>query len=375
MLFLSYISFFRAYFVLCMFLASFNVLSSLDALVQSSNSSQYILNRPLSWNTGKRPSTQINQGEVKIAFWNIQTQWVTDKPENVTKYPQYAWKKRLKPISELIINDKPDVLGLCEYNLIQAKDLKETFEKDGYSLFGFSSETLQPVEEVTEEIARGHNVLYGEFVGFLYKRDRVERLSTNCYALERGDRHGRVLVVATFLDLLTQKCFVVLSSHFDHLSELSRHKSAQTELKIIQQLEEQKIPWFSLGDRNWYPNEAGQKSAELYVNNPYIVDFRDESQQGHYGPSGTFAGHLGLESNRERPVVTVHDGLETILASSTDICFRSRTLVTAIHSYCLTGEFDPKTYDLLPENISGDVGQRNLASDHYYVGGTFRLEP
>ena len=348
---------------------------SLQALMQSSSSSPYLLNRPLSWNTAKLSSVQSNQGEIKIAFWNVQIHWVTDQPTNLAKYPQYAWKKRLRPISELIMKDSPDVLGLCEYNLVQAQDLKETLEKEGYSLIGFSSETMQSIDKVAEVIASGNNLYYGEFVGFSFKRSRVQLMSANCYALERGERHGRVLVVASFQDLLTQKHFVVLSSHFDHLSEMSRQRSATTELSIIQKLEEQKIPGFSLSDRNWYPDDAGQKNAELYVSRPYIVDFRDETKQGHYGPSGTFVGHLGLESNHTRPVIKLADGLETIFASSVDVCFRSRNLVTAINSYCYTGEFDPITYELLLETVSGDLSKRNFASDHYYVGGTFRFHP
>jgi hypothetical protein len=347
--------------------------ANLQALNQREYVEAYQLNRPASWNLQNVPSQNIEKGEIKIAFWNIQVQWVTDLPTNLKKYPQYEWKKRLKTVVELIKKDSPDVLGLCECTLTQAKDLKAHFEKEGYFLFGYSSETLHSIEELDAIIEQGGRTpYYGELVGFLYKSKRVQFIKSSCYPLEKGEKHKRILVVGHFLDKLTKREFSVLASHFDHLSEHSREKSAQQELALIEELEKSKTPWFSVSDRNWYPDGSGQKSAEKYLK-PYVVDFRDETVRGHFRPSGTFAGHLGLESNRDRKVLQLENGMQMIQASSVDVHFRSRKLIKGICSYAYTAEFDPETYDLLPVNSHGDLKSRNFASDHYYTGGTFRF--
>jgi len=329
----------------------------------------YQLNRIPSWNHEKLPA-KSNDQEIKIAYWNIQVQWITDKPEHLHKYPQYAWKGRLKPIVELIEKESPDVLGFSECNLVQAKDLQKHLCKKKYRIFGYSSETLQSIDETEACIAKGENPYYGEFVGFLYNADRIEHIQSQRYALKKGKKHNRVLVVSHFFDTITKKEFVVLASHFDHLCPISREKSAEMELGIIEEFEKQKMPWFSLADRNWYPDADGEQSAKTYLKH-YVVDFRDQTEQGHFGPSGTFAGHLGLESNSERPVIMLDNGLEMIKASSVDVHFRSKTLVKGVNSYSYTCEFDPETYRLLPETCSKNPAQRNFASDHYYTGGTF----
>jgi hypothetical protein len=337
---------------------------------QDAEKNGYLLNRPFSWNTAPVPVKDEERGEIKIAFWNIQIQWM-----DTAQYPQYHWSKRKKPVIQLIQNDRPDILGLCEFNSVQAADLKEAFQKEGYCLVGFSSETLKSIEEIDEILNLGDKPRYGEFVGFLFNEKRCQLLQLERFPLEKGIKHNRILVIGYFWDRIACFPFAVLCSHFDHRSQISRHKSAELELAFIEDFERRGIPWFSLSDRNWYPDKSGQEEAEMYANKSYICDFRDETVQGHFGPSGTFAGYLGLESNKDRPVITLNEGKQAILASSVDVGFRSRSKICALNSYSYTGEFDPDTYELFPQDQSGDVSQRNFASDHYYMGGTFLLRP
>lgn len=329
--------------------------------------SAYDLNRKPFWNIAPLPAKHTKKKELRIAFWNLQTQWVSDS----SKYLKYKWKRRIQPIVELILRNRPDILGVCECNLRQVDDLKKTLKKAGYALFAISSETLKDVDGVKKLRRKKHSLNYGEFVGVLYKKSRLQLLNTRAHPLKRGRKHARVLVETHFRDRLSKKKFVVLTSHFDHILERSRKLSAKKELRIIKQFEKKKLPWFSLSDRNWNPDKKGQKSAEKYALKPFITDFRDRTSTGHFGVWGTFVGHLGLASNNSRPVIILENGLRMCNASSVDVCFRSRRLVTGINSFTFTGEFDPETYRLLPCNRSGDVAKRNFASDHFYHGGTF----
>lgn len=343
------------------------LLGSFFYLCADEQPSTYLLNRKLSWNRAEVPRINRGAGEIRIAYWNI----LVLKAVNKTVYPQYMWQKRSKPIVKLILKDRPDVLGFCECKLLQARDLIKRFEKENYTFIGYSTQTLQSIDEMDTASLQEKEMHYGEFVGVLFDRKRLQLIESAVYKLEPGVKHNRILVLADFYDRYTKRRFVVLSSHFDHLSEHSRMRSAELELELIHDLEKRDIPWFSVGDRNWYPNQAGQRSAEKYIHKPYICDFRDETEQGHFGPTGTFVGHLGEKTNCNRPVVKLKNGMKAIRASTVDVGFRSRRLVRALNSYAYTGEFHPVTYKLLPTNCSGDVAKRNFASDHYYIGGTF----
>ena len=330
----------------------------------------YQLNRHETWNMLVPPPANKENKEFKIASLNIQTAWVTDNPSNLDKYPQYEWIKRLKPITQLILQDNPSILALSELHLVQAEDLKATF-KD-YQFVGYSSETQEPFEIVQQKVAGGEKINYGEFVGFLFDTDSVKLEALSCHNLEKGERHQRILVEGRFIHIASHVHFVVLGSHFDHLSLISREKSAEQELELIYQLEKQKMPWLSVGDRNWYSDKRGQEFAEKYISNPHICDFRDENEQGHYGPSGSFPGHLGL-AKEFVPEIIEREGIQIVLAETPDISFRSRNFIKGINDYSYVGEFSPESHELLPQDQQGDLSQKNLISDHYYTGGTFRF--
>jgi hypothetical protein len=195
--------------------------------------------------------------------------------------------------------------------------------------------------------------------------------------LEKGERHNRILAIGKFFHITSKVNFYVLSMHFDHLSLHSRQKSGEQELVIIRELEERGMPWFSVGDRNWFPDRGrgGQECYEEYAKEPHICDFRDENEQGHYGPSGSYPGHLGLPKEFEPTIIEQANGEKRIEALALDVGFRSRNLVVGVSDYACTGEFDPETYDLLPFDTQGNVEEKNSVSDHYYVGIRARLNP
>lgn len=337
--------------------------------------SQYLLNRHEDWNIKVPPLANKENGEVKIAGLNIQTSWVTDSPNNLEKYPKYAWNNRLKPVVQLISLDQPTILAMSELHLKQIQDLRSALDENGYKIAGFSSETREPIEIVEEKVSQNKEYYYSEFVGFLYNSNEVQLEDISSVEQEKGERHKRVLTIGKFFHVASKVNFVVLTMHLDHLSLQSRQKSGEQELEIIRQLEEKGIPWFSIGDRNWFvdKNRKGQDLAGQYTKNDYVCDFRDENQ-GHYGPSGSYAGHLGIPLDCEPPIVEMLDGSKRIEAQALDVGFRSRNTIIGINDYAYSGEFSPETYELLPPNSQGKVEDKNFISDHYYIGGTFKFK-
>ncbi len=342
-------------------------------MLQETTLASYQLNRHDLWNMLPPPPANKDQREFKIASLNIQTAWVTDSANNLEKYPQYAWENRLKPVTQLISLDKPAILCLTEPNLKQVQDLRHVLEDSGYKIVGYSQQTRESIETVEEKIALDNNYFYNEFVGFLYNANEVVLEESSCVELERGEKHNRILAVGKFFHISSKVNFYVLSMHFDHLSLHSRQKSGEQELSIIRELEERGIPWFSIGDRNWFADRGGQECAEEYIKHPFICDFRDESEQGHYGPSGTYPGHLGLPKQFEPPIHELEGGIQHIEADTFDVGFRSRNSIVAVNDYAYSGEFSPESYDLLPLDTQGNVKDKNSISDHYYIGGTFRF--
>lgn len=335
---------------------------------------QYKLNRHEDWNMLAPPGANKENGEFKIASFNIQTAWVTDTPNNLEKHPKYAWSNRLKPTIQLISIDKPTILAMSELHLKQIQNLRTALDENGYKIVGFSSETREPIEIVEKKVAKDKGYYYSEFIGFLYNSNEIQLEDVDLVELEKGERHKRILTIGKFFHVSSKVNFIVLTMHLDHLSLQSRQKSGEKELEIIRQLEEKGIPWFSIGDRNWFvdKNRKGQELAEQYAKNDYICDFRDENQR-HYGPSGSYSGHLGLPADCEPPIIEMPNGIKRIEAQTFDVGFRSRSTIIGINDYAYTGEFSPETYDLLPPDTQGNVEEKNFISDHYYVGGTFKF--
>ncbi len=327
-----------------------------------------------------RPARKLENDEFRIAFYNPQSAFVTDNPKHSEKYPQYQWKNRAKAIIEFIQKDHPHILAFCEINDVQLKTFRK-FLGDQYHLVGFSSELRESIEKVEEMIEQAKadraagkeakDPYYGEFVGFLIDRKKFDIDSKVCHELPKGKRHGRVLATAMLIDKKTKKKFFVTSSHFDHLSLESRMKSGEKELELIAKKVEEGIPCLSFGDRNWFPDVSGQECYEAYINSGFLSDIRD-SEEGHFGPMGTFPGHLDLPEKFAPKSSKDKAGRYVIEAKTLDVGFVSKN-IRVINSYTDYVAFNPETGKLLPNENPGYLGKKNFASDHYYLGATVKI--
>ncbi len=341
----------------------------------------YQLHRISSYLVKPLPPVDVEKGEIKIAFYNILTQFY-DAQVLLKKHvlrnsfcEKYLWKNRQAPIVQLILNDLPDVMGFCEANLTQIRDLRR--ELAGYSILGFDSETCQFIEEQELTTTRLKELLYrGEFVGCIYKTARLWLQNAFCYELPSGTTYKRILVQANFIDAITQKTFAILNSHFDHESLDSVQQSGEIERACIDELERKNIAWFSLGDRNWWsapnwPLGEDEALAHSYINEPHIVDIRDETEQGHFGPLGTYPSY-NKEGYDSYPILHI-EGQKILHAPTLDVGFRSKNLTQGICSYTLTGEFSSQTNTLISSITESKIEERNFASDHFYIGTIARI--
>jgi hypothetical protein len=336
------------------------------------------LNKPLPDNVQKETSNphSFPVESIKIGFYNVLTTHVTDKEPRKSSFPQYRWEKRKKAFIQLIRQDHPDILGLCELDLRQVKTIESECLTGGmlenYRLYGFSAQTNQTIDEIKKQFDDDDHIQYGEFIALLVNADRIEVENLICHPLPGGKRQKwkRILVEVSLNDKMTKTEFVCLFSHFDDKNLKSRQLSALEEITYIQQFEEQNIPWFSLGDRNWYRDEHGEKEHLQYLQHSFIGEFRDNTQIV-LGPPGTFPGHLRRRKQSLPPIVNLQDYTAVIDAPCVSTGYTSETLVEKLAYYAKLGEFDPATGNLLPLDCQNDLVQRNFVSDHYLFGGVF----
>lgn len=298
---------------------------------------------------------------IKIAFWNVLTTYVWNKPNFPReKYPQYDWALRCRPMIDLISQDHPTVLGLCELDLTQVKSLEEEMVKggklEGYKLVGFSSEMGTTIEKTKKRCKDTQWKKYGEFVALLIDTKRIHIEDLQCISLPKIEpqKWRRILVQAKLYDTATKVHFAVLASHFDHQSEPSRQQSAHLELGLIEKLEKEHIPWFSISDRNWGRDEAGANGAKQYASHSAVADFRDDTRLGCFGQPGTFFGDKTRLKKISNAVI--------IRSKTVDTGYRSKALVEAEFYYTLTGEYNIKTGQLGPSK------KKHCVSDHFYIG-------
>jgi endonuclease/exonuclease/phosphatase family metal-dependent hydrolase len=335
-----------------------------------------LLHRYCGGNFSSPPTCETELGERRIAACNIQTAFVTDSAGNLSKFPKYKWSERRNALFECIEKDKPDILALYEFNLVQGQDIRARFSKE-YDFVAYSSELGKSFDAVAALMKETKdNIIYGEFVGFLIRRQQFTLVlcSTEAHSLPDGARHKRILVEVQVVDTSTSEQFVLFSSHFDHLSVQSRKESGDLELALIKERIKNGQHCISFGDRNWFPDESGEEHYQAYVSSGLVRDVRDQSEGGHFGPMGTFPGHLGLPE-KFAPKMDTENGRTIIQANTLDVIFCSPH-IHVLHSYAYYGAFCRKTGKFVEneEVKEQDLLEKNFVSDHYYVGATIRVQ-
>lgn len=350
---------------------------NLSNTMNGKSKTKYYLNRRDYGNFLLPPLLADDSERIKVAFFNFKASFITDQSEMLRNFPQYAWDKRKGPTLSLIKNDNPDILGFCELSYSQICYLNK-FLKEKYHFIGCNPVNYESFTSVEEVKLSKESFESGEFVGVFFKKNRIKLIKVIFHQLRPNKKcnntSNKVLVEVEFQESITKTNFTTFVSHFDSQSLTSRKEAGYYERSCIQTVEQSNQPWFSLGDRNWFPDQEGELCAFEYIQTPWISDFRDYTELGHFGPAGTFPGHLGLEIKFQPPMQVI-DGKFTIIDANTlDVNFYAINQIKSICSFSYTGEFDKDTYELIPSAILALPSEKNFISDHYYIGGIFEFK-
>jgi len=304
------------------------------------------------------PNTRINsQGQeqyFRIGFLNF---FIANNDKSIE-----FWDERKKSLFSLIFLDKPTILGFCEVNLRQFNDTKIGLEGE-YALHGY---TATSKEELINQTNLSNPIQ--EIIGIIYKKNRIKIISSKCIKLPNGKNHSRIISKYHLYDSVIKMYFYLLVTHFDHLSENARSKEGESEINMLKKFEGKQKVWFSVGDKNWFPDENGEKLYQKYLESD-CIDFRDAAQE-HYGPQGTFAGY---PQDMNASPIKNEQNRHFIEPKTIDVCFvNKRFKYDVAYSYAYLGEYqDGKIHR---NSQIKNLEERNFISDHYYIGANFVIK-
>jgi len=150
----------------------------------------------------------------------------------------------------------------------------------------------------------------GEFSAILYDSTRLKALRGETFWLSEtplvaGSKSWdaaitRIVTWALFKDTQSGREFYAFNTHFDHMGQVARRESAHLLLKKIGEIAGNK-PVIVTGDFNAGPTDEPIRVIVEKSNPLHLVDSKELSRQGHYGPPGTFNGFQSREVN-DQPI-------------------------------------------------------------------------
>ena len=221
----------------------------------------------------------IHAQELSLMTYNIRYATVNDGDNQ--------WEKRKEFLSDQLHFFAPDIFGIQEGLEHQVKYLDENLEE--YSFVG---------------VGRDDGKTKGEYCAVFYNKNRFQLIGEHTFWLsETPDKvskgwdaaYERICTYAFFMDRTTGKNFWVFNTHFDHLGELAREKSAELIVQRIIEINKDELPVFLMGDFN-----LNEKSKPISYLSSKMNDSKTVSKGRPFGPFGTFTGFKFHEPVKDR---------------------------------------------------------------------------
>lgn len=214
-------------------------------------------------------STTIFAQELALLTYNIRYATVDDG-EN-------QWEKRKEYVGKQLLFYAPDIFGIQEGLGYQVSYLDDFLSN--YSYVG---------------VGRDDGKEKGEYCAIFYNKEKFQLLGEHTFWLSDTPEKvskgwdaalERICTYAFFMDKITGINFWVFNTHFDHVGELAREKSAALIVKKIQETNKDGFPVFILGDFN-----LNEKSKAINYLASHYNDSRKVTLEKPFGPFGTFTG-------------------------------------------------------------------------------------
>src|SRR5574343_133370 len=223
--------------------------------------------------------------QLSVATFNIRLDVASDSPNH--------WKNRKEKVVSQVLFHQWDVLGVQEALPNQVADLKALLPAYGFTGVGRED---------------GDNK--GEFSGIFYKKEKLELLASETFWLSLtpavpGSKSWdaaitRIVTWAKFKHKKSGKIFYHFNTHFDHIGQEARRQSAHMLLQKVNSIAGNPAA-INTGDFNAQPKDEPIRIIVDETNPLHLTDAKALSQNGHYGPVGTFNG-FGPKEKDEAPI-------------------------------------------------------------------------
>lgn len=229
-------------------------------------------------------SSDKSSDEVRVLSFNIRYDNPDDTPND--------WASRKPLILDFIRSEQPDIMGLQEVLAHQYDALRS--ECTDYAAYG---------------VGREDGKLAGEFCPVFFRKDRFAELSQgHCWLSETPSVPAkgwdaaceRMAVWVMLRELKTQKEFLFINTHFDHMGEVARRESSRMILELADSLSGGR-PVILTGDFNADPSS---EVVSLIVDSTNPKSMKDSRYfaQSVEGDAWTFHD-FGKLSTEERPLI------------------------------------------------------------------------
>jgi endonuclease/exonuclease/phosphatase family metal-dependent hydrolase len=212
------------------------------------------------------------QDHLNVMTFNIRLDLASDSMN--------AWPYRKDKVVSQLLFHEADIIGVQEALNRQMLDLQQSLP--GFNYTG---------------VGREDGKTKGEYSAIFFNTKRLELLRSATFWLSKiPDSAGskswdaaitRIVSWAKFRDKKTNKVFFHFNTHFDHMGKIARREAAKMILQAVDSIAGKSIAIIT-GDFNAMPSD---EPIQLIINKSdplHLVDTKEVSLTGHYGPTGTF---------------------------------------------------------------------------------------
>ncbi len=199
-----------------------------------------------------------------------------------------AWPERRPLMRECIAAVSPDIFGTQEGLYGQLKDI--AVDLPAYDWIGLGREGGSK----------------GEFMAVFFRKARFEPLAFDHFWLSDtpnvigsstwGNVNRRMVTWIRFLDRQSKREFYVFNTHFDHLIQLAREKSAALVRQRVEALDTN-LPVILTGDFNVGRDNSAH---EILVRDNFFADTWDLAKEREGEGLGTFNGFKQVPNDNRR---------------------------------------------------------------------------
>ena len=210
-----------------------------------------------------------------------------------------SWKVRKDAMIELIHKLSPDILGIQEGLIHQVEFLDSKMSDHKYVGVGRDDANRK-----------------GEYCAIFFNEKKYKLLKDSTFWLsENPDKVSvgwdaaleRICTYALLENIKNANKIWVFNTHFDHIGNIAREKSARLLLEKIQMLNINKEPVLVIGDFNVEDN-----SKVIDILKQKLIDTMRDYEIEHKGPVGTFNNFLNNQEIIKRIDYVFSNGFQTI---------------------------------------------------------------